>query len=109
MAYSEDIAARIRDELASVADIEEKKMFGGVSYLLNGNMAVGVIGDEMCVRVDKADFEEFVTEPGARIFDFSGRPMKGWLMVSEQGMADDATFSKWVDRGVTFAASLPPK
>ena len=109
MAYNEDIAARIRDELASIADIEEKKMFGGVSFLLNGNMAVGVIGDELCVRVDKADFEDFVTEPGARIFDFSGRPMKGWLMVGEPGMADDADFTRWVDRGVGYAGSLPPK
>lgn len=109
MAYDEDLAARIRDELAPVADITEKKMFGGISFLLSGNMAVGVIGDEMCVRVGPEEFDELLDEPGARIFDFSGRPMKGWLMVGDAGQDDGAAFVRWIGRGVEFAGSLPPK
>ena len=109
MAYDEALAARIRDEVASVADITEKKMFGGLSFLLNGNMAVGVIGDEMCVRAGTAGFDELLAEPGARVFDFSGRPMSGWLMVGDVGLVDEASFVRWVRRGVAFAGSLPPK
>lgn len=109
MAYDEDLAERIRDELAPVADVVEKKMFGGVSFLINGNMAVGVIGDEMCVRTGSSEFETLLAEPGARIFDFSGRPMKGWVMVGPAGLATDQSFTRWVERGVGYASSLPPK
>ena len=109
MAYDEDLAARIRDELAPVADIAEKKMFGGISFLLNGNMAVGVIGDEMCVRIGSEGFDELLAQPGARIFDFSGRPMKGWLMVGAAGLDNETSFARWVERGVAFAGSLPAK
>lgn len=84
-------------------------MFGGLSFLLNGNMAVGVIGDELCVRVDPAQFEDLLSRPGARIFDFTGRPMQGWLMVVPDALADNAALKEWIGYGLAFAASLPPK
>ncbi len=109
MAYEEKLAARVRDELAGVVDVAEKKMFGGVSWLLGGNLAVGVIGDELCVRVGPDAFDEAVALPGARVFDFAGRPMNGWVMVDAAGVGDDLSLSDWVGRGLDFAGSLPPK
>lgn len=109
MAYDEALAARIRDELAPTAEVSEKKMFGGLSFLVNGNLAVGVIGDEMCVRTGGEGFDDLLARPGARIFDFSGRPMGGWLMVGGPGLEDETAFAEWVERGVSFAASLPAK
>lgn len=109
MAYSEELADRIRDHLEGDPAIEEKKMFGGLSFLLNGNMSVGVIGDELCVRVGAESHEEALSEPGARKMDFTGRPMKGWVMVGSAGFPDDKGLKAWIDRGVGFASKLPPK
>lgn len=109
MAYSEDLAERIRANLEGNPAIEEKKMFGGLSFLLNGNMSVGVIGEELCVRVGTDAHEEALSEPGARIMDFTGRPMNGWVMVDSDGFPDDAGLEAWIERGVGFASTLPPK
>ena len=68
-----------------------------------------MIGDELCVRVGQDGFDELLAEPGARIFDFSGRPMRGWLVVGYDGLAYNAAFARWVERGISFAGSLPPK
>lgn len=84
-------------------------MFGGIAFMINGNMAVGVSGEELMVRVGKDSHEEAVSLPGARIFDMGARPMKGWLMVGGEGLATDTDLASWVDRGVAFAESLPPK
>lgn len=84
-------------------------MFGGLSFLLNGNMAVGVIKDELMTRVGPAAFDELVDLPGARIMDFTGRPMKGWIVVGAEGIDDDGSLSEWVERGTDFAATLPQK
>ena len=81
MAYNEDTAERLREELATVADIDERKMFGGISFLLGGNMAVGGVGEELCVRIGPDAFDEAVELPGARIMDFTSRPMRGWVFV----------------------------
>ena len=109
MAYDEGLAQRIREQLTDEHGVVEKQMFGGVAFLLGGNMSVGVIKDEMCVRVGPDAYEAALAQPGARLFDFSGRPMKGWVMVGTEGLADDDTFAAWVARGVSFARSLPPK
>ncbi len=108
MAYDEVLAARIRDELTPVPDVTEKKMFGGLAFLVAGNMAVGVIGDELCVRTGTDDFETLLEEPGTRIFDFSGRPMRGWLMVGGPGL-EEGPLAGWVERGLAFVRSLSPK
>jgi TfoX/Sxy family transcriptional regulator of competence genes len=109
MAYDEGLAERIRSYLDGVAGIEEKKMFGGLAFLLDGNMAVGVIKDELMVRVGKEDHDDLVDLPGARIMDFTGREMKGWLVVGGSGIASEANLASWVDRGTAFVATLPKK
>jgi TfoX/Sxy family transcriptional regulator of competence genes len=109
MAFDEGLAERIRAELEGEDGVQEKKMFGGIAFLLHGNMAAGVIKDEMCVRVEPADFDDLLAQPGARIFDFSGRPMKGWLMLDQDALAEDADLRAWIARGVDYASSLPAK
>jgi len=87
----------------------EKKMFGGVGFLLNGNMACGVNKDDLIVRVGPDRYEQTVIQPHARPFDFTGRPMKGWVMVSPDGVSADGDLQNWVNQGITFAKSLPAK
>ena len=77
--------------------------------MVNGNMAVGVTGDELMVRVGKDAHDEAVSRPSARIFDLSARPMRGWVVVAPEGFDTDADLRAWIQRGVTFAESLPPK
>lgn len=109
MAYDEGLAQRILDVLGERDGLEPKKMFGGVGYMLRGNMSVGVHKDELIVRVGPARYEEALGRPHARPFDMTGRPMKGWVWVGQEGFEDDADLEAWVQRGVDFALSLPPK
>ncbi len=105
MAYDEVLADRVRDVSGGLA---EKKMFGGIAFLLAGNMAVGVHGDDLIVRVSRDDHAALLAEPGARPFDMTGKPMAGWLLVAGD-VLDDDVLRAWVDRGVAYAGSLPPK
>jgi TfoX/Sxy family transcriptional regulator of competence genes len=109
MAFDEGLAARIRGVLDSRADVDERKMFGGIAYLVAGNMACGVMGEDLMVRMAPGDAAALESEPGARRFDMGGRPMKGWLLVAPEITADDGELERWVRRGEEFAASLPPK
>jgi hypothetical protein len=109
MAYDEGLAARVRDEVGESAAVAEKKMFGGLAFLLNGNMACGVHSDELIVRIDPDETDAALSEPGAHLFDMTGRPMKGWLLVGPDGIAEAADLMRWIDRGMTYAGSLPPK
>ncbi|MCX4612737.1 TfoX/Sxy family protein [Streptomyces mirabilis] len=87
----------------------EKRMFGGMAFLHRGNMAVGVTGDDLMVRVGPDTTEQALTRPGARIFDMTGRPMRGWVVVTGSTVAEDEVLGEWIDKGCAFAASLPPK
>ncbi|MCZ7582585.1 MAG: TfoX/Sxy family protein [Deltaproteobacteria bacterium] len=89
--------------------MEAKKMFGGVGYLLRGNMSVGVHKNDLIVRVGEAAYGDALKKPHARVFDITGRVMKGWVMVAPAGVKDNKILKAWVDLGVKFAASLPPK
>jgi TfoX/Sxy family transcriptional regulator of competence genes len=109
MAFDEALAERVRDVLAPRADVSERKMFGGIAFMLGGNMGVGIVGDELMVRLDPADAERALAEPHVRPMDFTGRPMKGMVFVDSQGTASDEDLASWVDAGADFAASLPPK
>jgi len=109
MAYDEGLAARVRDVLGDRPGLAEKKMFGGLAFLLHGNMACGVRGDDLMVRVAAEKADTALEEPGARPFDMTGRPMKGWLLVSPDGHATDQDLRRWVGRGLDHAGSLPPK
>jgi TfoX/Sxy family transcriptional regulator of competence genes len=84
-------------------------MFGGIAFMVGGNMAVGVSSDDLMVRVGKETYDEALSRPGVREFDMSGRPMRGWVLVSASGYSTEADLESWIDRGVSYAASLPPK
>jgi TfoX/Sxy family transcriptional regulator of competence genes len=108
MAYSLQLAERIRSELTGIPFVE-KKMFGGVGFLLNGNLACGVNKDNLIVRVDPAKHSALLKKPQTRPFDMTGRPMKGWLIVEADGFKTDKQLSAWIKEGVEFALTLPPK
>jgi len=109
MAYSENLAARVRKLLDPLKEFEEMKMFGGICFLFNGNMACGILNNELIVRVGPKLYEEMLARPHARKFDITGRPMKGWVMIAAEGLASDKELHSWVHRGKEFAGSLPPK
>jgi hypothetical protein len=109
MAYDGALAARVRAVLGDRDDLVEKRMFGGVGYLVRGNMACGVHGDRVIARVGPEAYQEALDEPHTRPFDLTGRPMTGWVTVGPEGYATDAALAEWVMRGVAFALTLPAK
>jgi hypothetical protein len=109
MAYNAGLADDIRARIGNRTDLTEKEMFGGIAFMVGGNMAVGVSGDDLMVRVGKETYDEALTRPGVREFDMSGRPMRGWVLVSDGGYSTEADLTLWIDRGVSYAESLPPK
>jgi TfoX/Sxy family transcriptional regulator of competence genes len=110
MAYDEDLAQRIREQLADQDGVTEKAMFGGLAFLVHGNMAVGVAStDELMVRVGPDATDEALAKPHTRLFDMTGRPMKGWILVGREGFKTKRQLGAWVARGVAFAGGLPPK
>jgi TfoX/Sxy family transcriptional regulator of competence genes len=109
MAYDEGLAQRIRKVLAFEPGLVEKKMFGGVGFLLHGNMACGVHGDALIVRVGPARYAEALAQPHARVFDMTGRPMVGWVEVAPAGVASARDLRRWVTLGVEHAKTLPAK
>jgi TfoX/Sxy family transcriptional regulator of competence genes len=109
MAFDETLAGRIRDALARKSGVEEKKMFGGVGFLLNGNMLVGVWKDSLIVRLGPDEYEDALLEPHVREFDITGKPMKGWVMVAPDGVEDDDQLKEWIQRAMKFVGTLPAK
>ena len=109
MAYDEDLADQVRELLGDRAEVSERKMFGGIGFMVEGNMAVGVMEEELIVRLDPGDAEKSLAEPGVRRFDFTGRPMKGWLFVGGEAIAAPDGLREWVEAGADHAASLPSK
>ena len=109
MAYDEGLATRLLDILRDEAGLTQRKMFGGLAILLGGNMAVGVYGDGLLVRIDPGQQDMLLAEPGTRPFDMVSRPMKGWIVVDASMCAEDEDLRRWVVRGVGHARSLPPK
>ena len=109
MAYDEELADRIREQLASRSGVTERKMFGGIAFMVAGNMACGVLGEDLIVRLGEEDGENALAEEGVRPFDFTGKPIKNIVYVSPDRTSDDDGLSEWVDAGADFAASLPPK
>lgn len=110
MAYDEELAARIREHVSG-EPVVEQKMFGGLAFLLGGHMAVAASGKGgLMVRVEPDQTAELLEEPGAAPFEMGGRGgMKGWLRVSTEAIADDAVLARWIERGLGYARSLPPK
>jgi TfoX/Sxy family transcriptional regulator of competence genes len=111
MGYDEELAERIRAVLGPRSDIAERKMFGGVAWMVNGNMACGIMrAEHLAVRIDPDEAEAATAEPHVDVFAMKDRkPMRGFVIVDAAGIADDATLAQWVDRGTSWAATLPPK
>jgi TfoX/Sxy family transcriptional regulator of competence genes len=110
MAYDEELAGRIRTLLGDRPGLVEKKMFGGLAFLVGGNMAVAASGQGgILVRADPEESDELVSSTPAEPMEMRGRAMAGWLRVDTADVADDAALAEWVERGAGYAASLPPK
>ena len=110
MAYDEDLANRIRELIAGEPDVTEKRMFGGLAFLIGGNMAVAASGQGgLMVRVDPEETDELVAKPHAQPFVMRGREMRGWLRVDDVGVRTKRQLEPWVKRGVAYARSLPAK
>ena len=109
MAYDENLADRVRALLKGKRSVTEKKMFGGLCFMVNGNMACGVEKNKLVVRVDPGDYEKFLKQKHIRKMDFTGKPLKGFIYVLPDGLIRSDSLKKWVDRGAQFARSLPKK
>jgi TfoX/Sxy family transcriptional regulator of competence genes len=109
MAYDEGLAERIRGVLDEQPDVSEKRMFGGVAFMVKGHMGVGIVQDKLMVRVGPESYDRVLRERHARKMDFTGRPMKGFVYVVPSGYETDADLQRWVNLGVSYVASLPAK
>jgi TfoX/Sxy family transcriptional regulator of competence genes len=109
MAYDQIAAQRIREVLTGHSGLTEKEMFGGIGFMFHGNMACGINGNDLILRVGPQRYEQALSEPQAGLFDFTGRPMKGWVKVSSEGYKADADLRAWVQMALDFVATLPEK
>lgn len=109
MAYDEGLAHRLGDELGALPGISTKKMFGSLVFLWHGNMLVGVLGEDLIARVGPEAQEDALAQPGARVFDFTGRPMNGWVVVDGAAVSEDEALADWIARCRDFVEALPPK
>ncbi len=109
MAFDEDLANRVRRILRKIDGVSEKKMFGGLCFLINGNMALGISREDLMIRVRPETYEKLLAQPNVRKMDFTGKPLKGFLYVGAKGRDTDRALRKWVSKSVDFAMSLPPK
>lgn len=109
MPYDEDLADRVRALLAGRSGVREQKMFGGLAFMVDGNMACGVLGAELVVRVGKENLDDALSRSASRPFDMTGRPMRSFVYVGAEGLASDEGLADWAGKGIAYAASLPPK
>ena len=109
MAYDEALADRIRELIDGAPDVSERTMFGGLAFMVRGNMACGPVGDILMVRVGPEEYEQALKRPVAREMTFTGRPMKGFVELPVSALDSDDVLSDWLDMGVDYALSLPPK
>lgn len=109
MAYSVSLAARVRLVCGSLRGVVEKRMFGGVAFLLDGNLLLGIWENSLVARVGAARYAELLREPYAGEFNVTGRPMTGWILVEPDGVESDAQLRTWIDRAFEFVGTLPPK
>lgn len=109
MAFDEGMAQRLRELLSDRSDIVEKKMFGGLAFMLSGNMCCGVVNDTLMARVGPEQYQDALRQAHAREMDFTGKPLKGFIYVAPRGIESDQDLQTWVERCIDFASSLPPK
>ena len=109
MAYDEGLAERVSDALAGLDGVVEKKMFGGLAFMVKGNMALGILKDRLMVRVGADAYEDALSQPHCGPMDITGRPMRGFVMIGPEGVCSDEGLQEWVQAGIEFALSLPEK
>lgn len=109
MAYDEELATRVREILEEQADVDERKMFGGLAFMVHGHMCCGVIGDDLVLRLGADAAEKALSGRHVRPMDFTGRPMKGYVYVAKQGVRSEAQLRKNLAAALAFVATLPPK
>ncbi|HKR98132.1 MAG TPA: TfoX/Sxy family protein [Candidatus Dormibacteraeota bacterium] len=109
MAYDEDLAMRIREVLADRTDLTERKMFGGIAFMVGGHIACGVIKENLMLRLGEEGADVALERPHTRVMDFTGRPSKGAVYVEPAGTADDAGLRGWIERALAYVSTLPPK
>ena len=109
MAYNEQLAERVSNLIGAEPSLTRKSMFGGMAYMLQGNLACCVLDDDLVVRVPKDDYATVLSEPHVREMDYSGRPMRGWVLVGPGATGDDDALAGWVRYGASTALALPPK
>lgn len=109
MAFDSGLAERIRDLTVGQGGLSERKMFGGLCFLLHGNMCFGIVGSELMVRVGGGAYADALARPHAREMDFTGRALKGFVYVDEAGIAEDDDLAEWLNAGLAVAGALPPK
>ncbi len=109
MAFDQKLAERIRKRLGKRRGMVEKQMFGGLAFLLNGNLCCGVHGQELIVRIAPAETDQDLSQRHTHIFDLPDRPMKGWILVRPAGLTTDAALAKWIRAGMKYVTSLPSK
>ncbi len=109
MAYDEELAERVREVVAGEHGVTERKMFGGLAFMLSSNMFCGIVGKDLMLRVGPDRYQEALNASHVRPMDFTGRPMTGMVYVEAQGCETDQALESWVDQGLSFARSLPPK
>ena len=107
--FDELLASRIRERIGGDPSISERKMFGGLCFMTSGNMCFGVVGDDLMVRVGPAKWTDSLAMPFAREMDFTGRSMRGMVYVSPEGFDEDVSLQLWLEMGLDYASSLPPK
>ncbi|MCJ7735650.1 MAG: TfoX/Sxy family protein [Anaerolineales bacterium] len=109
MAYDESLAQRVREVIDNRPFFQEKKMFGGIGFLIQGNMACGVIREDLIVRVGAENYTDSLLKPNVELFDMTGRAMTGWVVVKEPGYRKDEDLQSWVDQGLLYVLTLPAK
>jgi len=109
MSYDQKLADRVRKALPDVKSVTERQMFGGIAWMVRGNMCLGVVGSELMVRVGPQEHESALAQPHTRVMDFTGRPMRGYVYVAPEGTKSGPSLLWWVRRGLNFVAMLPPK
>lgn len=109
MTFDEGLSQRIRDLISDLPGYQERKMFGGIGFLLAGNMACGVNQEDLIIRVGKDNYQDALSKPDVTVFDLTGRAMTGWIVVKTPGYQKDVALQEWVDQGVAFALTLPAK
>jgi len=109
LAYDEELGDRVREVLLEDGDVDEKKMFGGLAFMVKGNMCCGIVGEDLMLRLGEERAEPALEEPHVRPMDFSGRPMRGYVYVASTGLKDESELRRWIRLARDFVETLPPK